>query len=491
MIGDMVWWKPDKNSPKPIYRQIVDYFKGEISSGALPLGSRLPSQREMAAFFDVNRSTVVEALEELKSEGIIEGKGGSGTRVANNTWAMFLSGAKTNWKPYIEKGIHKPNLPMIQAINKLEADPEVLRLGTGEPSPEFFPKEMMEKVMSKVSSKLGYMGYIEPKGMYNLRKVISEHLKTKGISQEPSSILIVSGALQALQLISLGISPLGSTILVENPSYLQSLYVFQSSGMKLESINMDERGLKLDDLKKKVKKSKSQFLYTIPTYQNPTGRLMDLDRRKELVKFCMDERIPIIEDDVYSELWFDEEPPTPLKALDKGGNILYVGSLSKSLAPGFRIGWIAGPEPVIERLADIKMQTDYGSSSISQWIVAEWIESGYYFEHLKNMRRELKERRDIALEILNEKYWTFASWEIPKGGFYIWLKMKKALNLKNLFDETIKRKILLNPGSIYDHDDDQHLRISYSYESKEDLKKGLIILSEIIEDMIIKEKLTT
>ncbi|MFL0196847.1 PLP-dependent aminotransferase family protein [Clostridium sp. WILCCON 0269] len=477
-------WKPDKNCSETLYRQIVDYIIREISSGNFAIGTKIPSQRELAEIFEVNRSTIVEALDELKSRGFIEGNKGGGTRVINNTWSLFSSKSELNWKNYIEGSIHKPNLRTIQMVNKLEYAENIIRLGTGEPGPDLFPKHMMNKVLNKCLNRITSLGYLEGKGLLELRQIISEYLKKYGIHVPHSSILIVSGALQALQLISLALLPPGSKILVENPSYLKSLHIFQSLGMNLVGLKMDTKGIIPDEIQKNRGNKITQMLYTIPTYHNPTGIVMTESRRVEILRCCENSRIPIVEDDVYRELWIEEPAPMPLKSKDKNGNVLYLGSISKSLAPGFRIGWIAGCENVIERLADIKMQTDYGSSSISQLMIAEWISSGLYEEHLKKFRTKLKFRRDKTIEILNDNFKDIASWNTPKGGFYIWLRLKYNISINKLFSEAIKEKILINPGSMYGFSNNQNLRISYSYAPITEMETGLKKLSHIVRKLI-------
>jgi len=473
-------WKPDKKSYIPVYKQIIDYIKERISSGEWSIGSKLPTQRELAKIFDVNRSTVVEAVEELKAEGLIEGKSGGGTIIVNNTWSLLASNPPLNWKNYILSGIHKPNLPTIQRINKLENEKGIIRLGTGELASELYPHDMMKKVLNNVSEKVTTLGYEEPKGLLFLRETISEYLKKYGINASPSKILIVSGSLQALQLISIGILNQGSTVLVEKPSYLSSLNLFQSLGIRLKGISMDSYGIKLDEIVKNTNYRNSTLLYTIPTFQNPTGNVMSEERRDELLKICAKERLPIIEDDAYRELWLDEEPFKPLKAKDKNGNVVYLGTVSKSLAAGLRIGWVVAPENVIEHLSDIKMQIDYGTSSLSQWVLAEWISSGLYEKYLIELRSELKVRRQLALNILEKYFSEIGEWNKPKGGFYIWLRLKKEISMNKLFELSYNNGILINPGNIYDSSNSQNIRISYSYASLTDLEKGLKILSKLI-----------
>ncbi|MEH7333234.1 PLP-dependent aminotransferase family protein [Neobacillus drentensis] len=473
-------WKPQKNSAIPLHQQIYNYMKMKIMNGEWTIGTKIPPQRNLAKLFQVNRSTIVIALDELTADGLIESKIGSGTKVINNTWGLLSSTPPPDWISYVKSGIHRPNISIIQEINKAEADPAFIRLGTGELSPELLPTEKMTKILQIENGHALSLGYIEPKGSLSLRKTVSNYLQSKGIVASPESILIVSGGIQALQLISIGLLERGSTIFHETPSYLNSVHVFQSAGMNLFGIPLDDEGIRCDAIGRIKRQHNGTLLYTIPNFHNPTGTLMSERRRMELLKICQRESLPIIEDDVYGDLWFESPPPKPLKAHDTQGNVLYIGSVSKTLSPGLRIGWIVGPEPVIERLADIKMQTDYGSSSISQYAVEKWLCIGLYEDFLKELRVELKFRRDFTIQILKKYFSELAAWSEPKGGFYIWLKLKSGVSTRKLFDVALREGILLNPGSVYENTDFQHLRISYSYASIEHLEKGLILLAKLI-----------
>ncbi|WML34302.1 PLP-dependent aminotransferase family protein [Clostridium sp. OS1-26] len=194
--------------------------------------------------------------------------------------------------------------------------------------------------------------------------------------------------------------------------------------------------------------------------------------------------MPIIEDDVYRELWFDEPPPQPIKAFDKNGLVLYIGGLSKNLSPGLRIGWIVGSEKVIERLADIKMQTDYGTSSLSQNVTTELFSSGLYYQHNDRMRKNVKLRRDVALGALKKYFTGIGTWNIPGGGYFIWLKLNEGISMHQLFTKALNRKILVHPGNLYEFHSDQYLRISYSYASLNEIDYGIKTLSELVAEQI-------
>ncbi|KQL45648.1 GntR family transcriptional regulator [Brevibacillus choshinensis] len=467
----------------PKYKQIIVYIKEKISAGEWPIGSVIPSQRELATMFGVNRSTVITALEELMADGLIEGKMGMGTVVINNTWMLLATNPPPDWNEYVQSGNHKPSQAAVQEINRDESNQSFIQLSKGELSPDIFPLETMKGVLRRVTENLGTFGYEEPRGFLPLRQALSDYVKTFGIDASPSSILIVSGGLQALQLISVGLLHRGSTVLLERPSYLYSLHLFQSAGMKLSGLPMDKQGLLPGAITAQKKQKKGDILYTIPCFHNPTGLLMTEKRRLELLRVCEEERLPIMEDDIYRELWFDEPPPPPLKARDKHGHVLYLGSLSKTLTPGLRIGWVIGPELVIDRLSDIKMQTDYGSSSLSQRVAAEWLSSGLYSEHVHMVREELRVRKAAALHALERYMNELATWQIPVGGFFIWLKINAKVSMLELFSKASRQGILLNPGNIYAQETDGYLRLSYAYASLSDLERGIRQLSQIVASL--------
>lgn len=474
-------WQPNKKDNLPLYQQIVTYIKSKIQNGDWPLHSKLPPQRELARLFDVNRSTLITALDELTAVGLLEARPGSGMWIANNTWSCLNETVCTNWNSYLDAGICLPNLPAIKEINHAEFAPGTIRLGTGELSPELIPVTAMKKILAKLPDQMTSFGYEEPQGLLALRHEISNYLNNFGILASPASILVVSGALQALQLIYLGLLPPKSTILLEKPSYLYSLPFFQSMGMRFTGLPLDSEGLKPSALRQHNRHGAA--LYTIPCFHNPTGILMSEKRRRDIIALCKEAQIPIIEDDVYRELWLDKKPPAPLKAMDQDGQVLYIGSLSKALSPGLRIGWIAGPEPIIEHLADLKMQNDYGSSSLSQWTAAEWLKSGLYKQHLTNLRLKLILRRQAALDVLHKYYTDLAVWNIPQGGFYIWLTLYNPVSLPKLFKAALEENLLINPGNIYDYLSSRHLRLSYSYASIEELTDGLCRLARLIRKL--------
>lgn len=470
-------WKPDRSSHQTIHTQIIEWIKLRIVSGDWTVGTKIPTQRHLAELLEVNRSTINIAMDELKADGLIESKTGAGTYVANNSWNMLLSQSQPNWQQHIDTSIHKPNYHTIQLINEYEQKDDIIRLGTGELSPDLLPAKKIEESLKGIRLDARAIGYSVPQGSKKLREVLSKYLKKRGIETSAGNILIVSGALQTLQLVALGLLEKGSIIFQETPSYLNSIHPFQSAGMNMVSVQRDAG---LNSILRNAKRKKQSIFYCTPTLHNPTGDDWSIEERQYLYDTCKKLKIPIIEDDVYHELLFDQSSSPALKSFDESGQVLYLGSVSKTLSPGLRIGWVVAPEPVIKRLSDIKMQTDYGSSAVSQEIVAHWLSSGLYETHLSELRNKLKVRAEFVEKILADQFGDVATWKKSKGGFYIWLRFNEPVVNKELFLNLLKRNVLINLGYIYDSTDHHHIRLSYAYASFEELETGLDTLIRII-----------
>lgn len=476
-----IQWQPEKNSDIPLSRQIYLFMLEKIKTGQWTYLTKLPPQRQLAQLWQVNRSTVATALADLQADGWLTARQGSGIWVANNPWSS-LSAASADWSRHLKQDAFASNLAMIQAINQYEPDPAYLRLGTGELAPELFPVQELQELVQATAPLITNFGYSEPQGLLYLRQQISRHLAGQGITAGPENILIVSGALQALQLICFGLLSPKDRIFLDNPSYLFSLKLFQSLGLHFTDIPLTAAGPGFPQLEQDQRKHPHAFYYTIPSFHNPTGSLLSLAQRQQLLQLAQAVRLPLIEDDVYGKLWLDEPAPPSLKSLDANGLVLYISSLSKTIGPGLRIGWVVGTQEVIQRLADLKMQQDYGCSILSQWTAARWLELGYEEKYLAQLRQQLRQRRQSALDALAADFRDLATWVKPAGGFYIWLTLKKPVKMKQLFDLACQNKILIHPGEIYGLNDHRHLRISYAYESPPRLQAGLKQLAQLIRD---------
>ena len=467
-------WKPNRSLSISLAKQIIDWMTQQILTGQWPSGTKLPAQRQLAATLGVNRSTIQEALDELKADGILSAKIGSSTYVSNDSWNILVKKKQPNWQRYIESSIHKPNYQTIQVINEMEQDDSIIRLSTGELAPSLLPTEAIQASLQQLQLDGKTIGYSSPQGSLKLRQAICEYVKKRGIETTPENICIVSGGLQALQLIAVGLLETGSVVYQDEFSYLNSVHPFQSFGMQLQSIPSFSRN---ESLTQKKRGRRQGIYYAIPTLHNPTGAIWLMEEKQSFYEVCKSLSLPIIEDDVYCELAFEELTPS-LKSIDTAGQVLYLGSMSKTLSPGLRIGWVIASTPVIKRLADIKMQMDYGSSAFSQEIVTHWLTTGLYEQHVQQLRQELKRRAALMEKLLNRYFTGIATWASPKGGFYIWLRFTQPIVTTDFFFKVLKRKVLINPGYIYEPRDAYHIRLSYAYATDDDLHKALRILYE-------------
>lgn len=441
-------WKPDRTTKKPIYKQIADYIEQGISSGIFSPDSMLPSERALAQELQVNRSTVVAAYEELQSLGIVERKKGSGTRISTDIWGISHKRIP-NWGRYVEDGSFLPNLPLVQRIRTETQKRELINLASGELSPDLFPLDPFRSILSQELF-TGHLGYDHPQGNERLRETISTHVKEyKTINTGPSSILITSGAQQALHLIVQCLLKPGDAVAIEDPSYCFSLPIFQSAGLRTFLLPVDQHGINPDDLITLHKKHRIRMVFLNPDHQNPSGTVLSLERRKRILELSSEFGIPVIEDDPYSLTSFNGTVNPTLKSMDQNGNVLYISSLSKIVASGLRIGWVIGPAQVIERLADAKQQVDFGHSVFPQWVAHQFLDSDYFHTHIRMLRKQLKQRRDELISSFYEVLTDEAEFLVPDGGIHMWCELKASVNEFRLLEESMKKGIAFVPGSVF------------------------------------------
>lgn len=472
-------WKVNRASKKPIYKQIADFVEQGISTGEYSSESMLPSERVLAKELGVNRSTVVAAYDELQSHGIVERKKGSGTRISTDIWGVSRKRIP-NWGRYVEGGSFLPNLPFIQQIQSEIRKNNLINLSSGELSPYLWPSEQFSSIFTDHPFSES-LGYDHPKGNASLRETISAHASTYRQIQIPSSsILITSGAQQALHLIVQCLLKPGDAIAIENPSYFYSLPFFRSAGLKIYYLQVDQDGVSPDDIVDLYKKHRIRMVFLNPDYQNPTGINLHPRRRKKILDISSEFGIPIVEDDPYSLTSFDGKKISTLKSMDDNGTVLYVSSLSKIVASGLRIGWIMGPPQVIDRLADAKQQIDFGHSIFPQWVADAFLKDPYFDAHISMLRQELRERCREAGSSLEEFLHDEIEFIPPKGGIHIWGRLKTEVNENQLLEEAMNRGVSFMPGSVYGTGRG-YVRFTFGREEPERIREGISRFAEALK----------
>ncbi|MED3795305.1 PLP-dependent aminotransferase family protein [Niallia alba] len=472
-------WKPDRKLKKAIYKQLAEYIENGIADGAFPLDKPLPSERNLAKLLDLNRSTVVAAYDELESNGLIERKRGSGTTISKDIWGITKKRVPS-WNRYIEAGSFLPNVPVMQRIRKEMVEHKLINLASGELSEDLFPLKSLREIISD-RSYIGSLGYDHPLGNEALRITITNHMQQyRGLHTNPTSILITSGAQQALHLVIQCLLKPGDAVAIEDPSYHYSLPLFESAGVKPYFLTADENGIKPGDIISLHKKHRIRMIFLNPAFQNPTGVSLSQKRRAEILDISSKYGIPVVEDDPYSLTSFTGKPVLPLKSLDQNGNVLYISSLSKIVASGLRIGWIIGPKPVIERLSDAKQQIDFGHSSYSQWVANDFLESPYFASHLNNLVKHLESRRNQIIASLDTYLKDEVEFFIPNGGIHLWCKIKKEVNENRLLEESLKKGVIYAPGSTMGSNHN-FVRFTYAKEKESNIDEGIRRFAEALQ----------
>ncbi|MBP1977327.1 DNA-binding transcriptional MocR family regulator [Cohnella thailandensis] len=404
--------------------------------------------------------------------GIVESRTGSGTRVAD-AWRGNITRHTPNWKRYAENGGFLPNLPFLRKIREaLLQDPSMIDFASGELSADLAPIDEINAILNKQSN-FAYFGYDNPQGYLPLRQALVEYLyQYRGIRTSESSIMITSGSQQSLFLITQCLTSPGDAVAIEDPSYSYSLPLFQSAGLRIYPLPMDDQGISPDDIRSLFKENRIKMIFLNPNFQNPTGTVLAQERRKKLLDIASELGLPIVEDDPYSLTAYDGLPLPSLKSMDSNGGIIYIGSFSKIAASGLRIGWMVAPHSVIQRVADARQQMDFGPSVIPQGVVARFLQSDSFVAHLERLRIQLQFNRDLLIEALQNELSGLVAYNAPQGGIHLWIKLIPYVHEGKLLDEAIKNGVVYVPGSVYGSNSG-FARFTYARPNSQDIQTGI------------------
>jgi len=346
--------------------------------------------------------------------------------------------------------------------------------------------EASQRVLAREGRNLSTYGLSSgPQGYRPLREFLSASLKIRtGMTQDPDDILIVSGSLQALDLVNAVLLEPGDTVIVEEATYQGTLQRFDRLGVNYVAAPLDEDGIRMDTLahilnELQHKEIAPKYIYTIPTVQNPTGSIMPESRRLELLQLARSFNIPIFEDDCYAELTFDGVRPKAIRALDDGGQVIYCGSFSKTIAPALRVGYLAGEWDLISRALAVKY--DAGSGALEQMMLAEFCIT-HFDDHVARMQTVLSEKCDTIMDALNAEFGTAAEFAVPKGGIFIWVTLPDEVDTSSLAQVAIAEGVALNPGAEWSADPESgrhKLRLCFGSPTKEEIQEGVALLADI------------
>ncbi len=383
----------------------------------------------------------------------------------------------------------KMNPSVIREILKVTEKPGIISFAGGLPSPKTFPVAEFEAACAKVlrDDPQGALQYAASEGYGPLREQVAAMLPW---NVDPAQILITTGSQQGLDLVAKVLIDADSKVLVESPTYLGAVMAFAPMEPQIISVTNDADGVDLGDLRDKA--AGGRFMYVLPNFQNPTGRSMTEAGRASLSAEAARLGLPLIEDNPYGDLWFDNAPPKPLTARNPDGCI-YLGSFSKVLAPGLRLGFIVAPKAVYPKLLQAKQAADLHSPGFNQRLVAEVMKDGFLDRHVPTIRALYKSQRDAMLAALAHEMPagdpdTTLTWNTPAGGMFLWARLPKGMNAVHLLPYAVDQGVAFVPGAPFyaDHADQRTLRLSFVTSSVEEIQQGVAALAAAIQTYAAK-----
>jgi 2-aminoadipate transaminase len=388
----------------------------------------------------------------------------------------------------------------IRDLLKVTQRPGMISFGGGLPAPDLFPVQRFEEACHKVlsQSSASALQYGQTEGYSPLRQFVADNIARHGIKTKPDNVLITSGSQQALDLLGKLLIDTGDRVLVEAPTYLGALQAFRVFAADFVSVPIDDRGLRTELLEKPLR-SDPKFMYVLPNFQNPAGTTLSEDRRVELVALAERYGVPIIEDDPYGELRYEGDHLTPLLALDRkslprdssytSGNVIYLSTFSKTLAPGLRLGWIVAPPEVIGKLAQLKQGADLHTSTFNQFVAYEVARDGFLEEHVEQIRKVYRERRDVMLDALQQYFPPGVTWTHPQGGLFLWVTLPAGLDIQAILKSALEQNVAFVPGDSFFADNKAgrgrsrpcHMRLNFSNAAPDQIREGIRRLSAAVK----------
>ena len=393
----------------------------------------------------------------------------------------------TPWQ--LAERAHAMNPSAIREILKVTERPGILNFAGGLPSPETFPVAAMREACAAVLAEGSPVAkpslqYASSEGLPELRQWVSAELGKQGATVSPDQVLITTGSQQGLDLIAKVLIDKDSRLLVESPTYLGALQAFTPMQPAVESIDSDSGGVCPSALREALQKGeRPRFIYLLPNFQNPTGRTMDEARREAVIAVCREHGLPVVEDNPYGELWFDAPPPKPLLARWPEG-VVYLGSFSKILAPGLRLGYIVAPPALYPKLLQAKQAADLHTPGFNQRVVAEVIKDGFLDQHVPTIRARYHAQRDAMLAALARELGpTGAEWTQPVGGMFVWVRLPERLNAQALLPKAVDAGMAFVPGAPFyaGEPDARALRLSFVTSTPEQIDKGMAALGRVVQ----------
>jgi len=482
----------DPESQVPAYLQIRDRIVAMVHDGVLRPGDRLPPTREMALTAGVHRSTVVRAYEETRALGYLDSRPGSYTTVRRRARPPEFGGPTGRGSGLIEwsaradrstGGIAKRRRP----ATRPQADDSVIDFDRLAADPDLAPADELRRSVSKTMIDCGAdaLDYADPAGWRPLRETVSRRLRAHGVAVGADEILITNGAQQALDLVLRLLTGVGDRVVVEAPTYGMFHPLLRLHGVEPIEIEMKPGGMDLDALERVLSDGAPSLLYTMPNFHNPTGVTTEQAHRERLLQLCESHRVPIVEDGFEEEMKYFGRAVLPIKSMDSNGLVLYVGSFSKVVFPGLRVGWIAAPAEVIARLADLQHVSCLAANTLAQAAADRFSRRGGFAVYLRRIHRVYRRRMQTMLGGLDRSLPNDVRWSKPVGGYTVWLTLPRPVEAEpGICDEIRKAGVRVSPGSGYFAVPPalSHIRLSIACVDEDQIEEGCRRLGATLSD---------
>jgi DNA-binding transcriptional MocR family regulator len=473
----------DRHGLTPLYAQVASAIRECIQTGRFAGGAKLPATRELADALRVNRATAVEAYRILREDGWVRSGVGSGTFVVvrESDEAATPATESSFWSSRLE------DLPRPEHGRVLASIPaDTIRFTSPTADPAAFPLQEFREVLDEIFRREGNacLDYGPPDGYPPLREILAARLQRQGVRVDASQVLLTNGSQQGLELIFRLLAPPGRTLLLEEPTYQLALRTARALRLSVRAVGMDEDGLRLDLLTRILDETRAGMLYTMPVFQNPTGLTLSRERRGRLLALAAERGLPIVEDHFDADLDYRGDAPPPLLAEGSPPNVAILGTFSKILFPGLRVGWIVVPEPLIGSLSEMKVCADLSGGLLTQMALYEFCRRGLLDSHLARIRERNGSRLTAMLSALDAHMPSGVGWTRPTGGMCLWVRLPKGLDADELAGEAQRRGVAVSAGTAFHTNGGgwDRLRLCFIREDEERIRAGIRLLAGAIED---------
>ena len=400
----------------------------------------------------------------------------------------------TSWEYRYAQRMKGMKSSIVREILKITSQPDVISFAGGMPAPELFPLKEIEQACVKVLRKHGSsaLQYSISEGYVPLREFIVQKMARYNIMATVDNVLITTGSQQGLDLVARVLVDPGDVIIVEAPTFVGALQSFTAYQASYAGVPLDDEGMMVDVLQQKIVETHPKFMYVLPNFQNPAGVTLSKNRRERLVTLAHQYGVPILEDDPYGELRFEGEHLEPLVVLSARqngqqsgyfeGDVIYMSTFSKTLAPGLRLGWVVAPVEVIKKLVQAKQGADLHTSTFDQMMAYEVVSDGFLDEHVKEIKETYRQRRDAMLTAMDQRFPDGTTWTRPQGGLFLWVRLPEGIDCEELIKEAIEQKVAFVPGTAFYADGSGHdsLRLTFATCPSDMIDEGIKRLGKAI-----------